>query len=374
MKVKIREAEILHADIPFKRKFKHAITARSVSNSVFLKLTLEDGTVGYGESLPREYVTGETTKSVVDNLKTIVPNRLLGYGIEDYIAAPSFIDGLGLEKGALKCVLELAVLDAYGRHFKSPVSAVIGNRVRDEVRYSGVMQSDTLPDAVRKSLAFKVYDFKFVKIKVGSGDDVKRLKIARKILGNKMNIRVDANCAWNADEAIEKIGALRPFNISAVEQPVKADDYAGLKKVSESVPETISADESLCSIDDAERLARMGACKMFNIRISKCGGIIDSLRIADIARRYNIGIQMGCQVGESGLLSAAGWHFASLFKDVSFCEGGYGRFLLKSDITREDMTIHRGGVLKGMSGPGLGVNVIEEALDAYVVEREKFER
>ncbi|MEE8360202.1 MAG: dipeptide epimerase [Candidatus Omnitrophota bacterium] len=374
MKIKIREAEILHVDIPFKKKFKHAMAARSVSNSVFLKIKLDDGTVGYGESLPREYVTGETTESVISVLKTIVPQKLLGYGIEDYREVPSFVDGLGVEKGALKCVLELAMLDAYGRYFKSSVSSVIGNRLRNEVRYSGVMQSDTLPDAIRKSLAFRIYDFKFVKIKVGSGDDVKRLKMARRILGNKMNIRVDANCAWDADEAIEKIGALRPFNISMVEQPVKADDYAGLKKVTESVPEMISADESLCSIDDAERLAMMGACKMFNIRISKCGGIIDSLRIADIAKRYNIGIQMGCQVGESGLLSAAGWHFASLFKDVSFCEGAYGKFLLKNDITKEDMTIGRGGVLKDIRGPGLGVNVNEEALDVYVVEREKFAR
>ena len=374
MKIKIKEAEILHVDLPFKNKFKHAIAARSVSNSVFLKITLENGTTGYGESLPRKYVTGETTKSVMDNLKTIVPNRLLGYGIEDYREVPSFVDGLGLEKSAVKCAVELAVLNAYGRHFKSPVSSVIGNRVRDEVRYTGVMQSDTLSDAIKKSLAFKVYDFKFIKIKVGSGDDVKRLSMARKILGKKVNIRVDANCAWGAEEAIKKIGALRPFNISMVEQPVKADDYTGLKKVTESVPEAISADESLCSIDDAERLAGMGACNMFNIRISKCGGLIDSLRIAQIAKRHNIGIQMGCQVGESGLLSAAGWHFASLFKDIAFCEGAYGKFLLKSDITKENVTFNRGGLLKGISGFGLGVNVIDKSLDNYVVERKKFAR
>ncbi|MFH1753045.1 MAG: enolase C-terminal domain-like protein [Candidatus Omnitrophota bacterium] len=374
MKIKIREAEVLRVDIPLRKKFKHSITARSVSDSVFLKIKLEDGTIGYGESLPRKYVTGETTKSVIDELKRIIPSKLLGYGVEEYRDTPSFIDGVGAESGALKCVLELAILDAYGRYFKSPISSVIGMRLRDEVRYTGVMQSDTLPDAIRKSLAFKAYDFKFVKIKVGSGDDINRLRIARKILGKKTDMRVDANCAWTADEAIEKIGAMRRFNISAVEQPVKADDYAGLKKVSDSVPETISADESLCSIDDAERLAGMGACKMFNIRISKCGGLIDSLRIAGIARRHNIGVQMGCQVGESGLLSAAGWHFASLFKELPFCEGGYGRFLLKSDITREDMTFGRGGILKDINGPGLGVNIIDEALNAYIIERERFAR
>jgi muconate cycloisomerase len=370
MKVRIKEAEILQVDLPFRKKFKHAITSRSLSSSVFLRLQLADGTVGYGESLPREYVTGETVRSVVENLKTIIAHNVLGYGIEDYREIPSFVSGLAIEKGATKCALELALLDAYGKYFKIPVSSIIGRCTRNKVSYSGVMQSDTTADAIKKSIAFKIFDLKFVKIKVGTGDDIKRLEIARKILGKKVNIRVDANCAWDVAEAIAKIEAMRRFNISAVEQPVKADDYHGLKKVTESVPETISADESICSVDDAERLAEMGACNMFNIRISKCGGLIDSLRIANIARRNNIGIQMGCQVGESGLLSAAGWHFACMSDDISFCEGAYGRFLLKNDITREDMTFGRGGILKAVTGPGLGVTVSDELLDKHIIQKE----
>lgn len=372
MKVKVREAELLQVDLPFKNKFKHAITSRGQSSSVFVKLKLEGGVVGYGESLPREYVTGETTTSVVSTLKKVIPNKVIGYGVEGYEEVPSFVGSLEIERTAAKCALELALLDAYGRHFRKPVSSLMGDRLRDSVVYSGVMQSADGLDAIRKSLAFKVFGFKYVKIKVGDGDDLKRLKIARTILGDHVNIRVDANCAWNSDEAIERINEMRRFNISSVEQPVKGNDYDELKKVTDAVPEKISADESLCSVDDAARLADLGACNIFNIRISKCGGIIDSLKIAKIAQEANIGLQMGCQVGESGLLSAAGWHFACSFTEIPFCEGAYGKFLLRNDITEEDMTFKRGGVLKGVGGPGLGVNVIEGMLDNYATTRESF--
>lgn len=370
MKIKIKEVLILRADLPLKKKFKHAITTRALSDSVFVKVVLEGGTVGYGESLPREYVTGETSQSVMDGLKKIARNNVVGYGIEDYREVSSLIDGMEIERGAARCALELALLDAYGKAFESPVSSVVGQCIRKDIYYSGVMQAGTVADAIRKSLIFKVFGFKFVKVKVGLGDDIERLRVVRKILGDYVNIRVDANCAWSADEAISRIGEMRQFGISAVEQPVKADDYHELKKVTDSVPEAIVADESLSTIDDAERLSEMAACNIFNIRLSKCGGIINSLRIADIARRNNIGIQLGCQVGESGILSAAGWHFACMSNDISFCEGAYGRYLLKKDITKEDMTIKRGGILPPVTGPGLGINVIDKALDKYIIARE----
>ncbi len=369
MKIRVKEAHILHVGLPLKKKFKHAITTRSHSDSVFLRLILEDTnrTRGYGESLPREYVTGETPSSVIEGLKAIVQHKILGYGVESYRELPSFINGLGIEKGAVKCALELALFDAYGKHFNLPISSIIGECVNETISYSGVMQAGSAIDVVKSSLAFKIFDLKFIKVKVGVGNDVDRLKIARRVLGKDADIRVDANGAWSADEAIEKIGKLRRFNISAVEQPVRPDDFHELKKVTESVRETIVADESICTVDDAERLAELEACNMFNIRLSKCGGILNSLIIANMARRNKIGIQLGCQVGESGLLSAAGWHFASILKNIAFYEGSYGKFLLKSDITEEDMTIKRGGTIGPINGPGLGVTVSDEALNRYVI-------
>lgn len=370
MSAGVEEAHILHVALPFKRRFKHALSLRSQSDSIFLKLYLVDKTVGYGESLPREYVTGETPQSVIEELKEIIRRNFLGFTINSYKEVPSFIDSLNIKGSAARCALELALLDAYGRYFKNPLSSIIGRKRQNPVIYSGVIQAGSIPNVIMTSLAFKILDLRFIKVKVGVGDDIKRLKIIRNILGKGADIRVDANCAWEPAEAIEKIISMRPYNISAIEQPVRADDYQGLKRVTDSVAEDIIADESICTIDDAQKLAGIKACNMFNIRISKCGGIFNSLKIADIAQNSGIAVQLGCQVGESGLLSAAGWHFANAKEKLSFCEGSYGRFLLKEDITKEDMTIRRGGMIGPIDGPGLGVNILDEILDRYVVSKD----
>jgi len=365
----VNRAEVYIVQLPLKSKFKHAITTRLSSDSIFVKLVLSDGTTGYGEALPREYVTGETPASVLDALEAIISKSILGRGVDDYRGVAGLVDAAGIAGGAARCALELALLDAYGRHFGASVSAITGRAGRRDFVYSGVIQADSVKDAIKKSLAFRVYGLRFVKVKVGSGDDLARLSAVRAVMGARADIRVDANCAWSADEAIERMGRMRRFGISAVEQPVKADDHNGLKKVTDAVTEKVIADESLCTVADAERLAGQRACGIFNIRISKCGGIMNSLRIADIARRNGIGLQIGCQVGESGLLSAAGWHLINALGDVVFCEGAYGRYLLKDDVTKEDITIRRGGTIRPIDGPGLGVNVLEDALKRYTTAK-----
>ncbi len=370
MNGRIRKVDIMHVSLRLKRPFKHAITARQESQSIFVKVTLSDGTTGYGESLPREYVTGETIDSVRDTLRSVIKRFVLGHYPRSYTETPALIKGLGIKQGAANCALELALLDAYGKYFELPITSIIGRRFNNSIQYSGVIGAESILSVINKSLLFKAFGIQFVKMKVGIGDDIARLSTARSILGRNVNIRVDANCAWDSDEAIRMIEKMRRFNISAVEQPVKADDYKGLKAVSDAVEEPIIADESICSIEDVEKLVRLKACDGFNIRISKCGGILNSLSIAKIARDNRISFQLGCQVGESGVLSAAGWHFASVLRDVTFCEGSYGRHLLREDVTEEDMTITRGGMVKAISGPGLGINVVDEALDRYTISKE----
>ena len=366
----VKQIDILHVNLPLKRKFKHAITERSNSESIFLRIILEDNTIGYGESLPREYVTGETIASATENLKKICQKKILNYAPKNYEDIPHFVKKLDIKGGAARCALELALLDVYGRYFRRPASSLMGARLHDTVTYSGVIQAGSIRNTIKTSFAFKIFGLRFIKVKVGIENDNKRLCIARAILGKNVNIRVDANCAWSPDEAIEKIKAMQKYNISAVEQPVAGGDHEGLKKVTDSLPQAIIADESLCTIRDAVALARLKACNIFNIRISKCGGLMNSLEIADIAQKNNIGVQLGCQVGESGLLSAAGRHFANTFEDISFCEGSYGAFLLKKDITKEDIRIHYKGIGCRISGPGLGVNVVDRLLNKYALSKD----
>ena len=374
MGVRVKRIDILEVELPFKKAFKHALRSRQSSSSVFVKIYLDDGTVGYGESLPREYVTGETTGSVCAKLKEELSSKLLGVYFSNLKEAAYFLEKLEGIDGAARCATELALLDAVGKHSGESVSSIIGEKVADEIFYSGVIPAESVTEAAVSALKMKLFGFKQVKVKVGIRDDLKRLEIIRKILGNKIDIRVDANCAWSAEKAIENIGEMRKFKISAIEQPVRADDTTGLKKVTESVSEAIIADESLRTIEDAEKLSGERACNMFNIRLSKCGGILNALKIASIARQNSVGYQLGCQVGESGILSAAGRHLACGLKNIEYFEGSYGKFLLKEDVTKEDTTFKWKGKANALGGPGLGIDVSDEILVKYTVNKYILER
>jgi muconate cycloisomerase len=210
----------------------------------------------------------------------------------------------------------------------------------------------------------------FVKIKVGNNKDLDILSQVRQTLGEEVDLRVDANGAWSAEEAEERITAMMAYGISSVEQPVAKENIKGLKRVSESVPIPVIADESVCFEQDAENLASQKACQIFNLRLSKCGGILAAARIHEIGRKQGIGAQLGCQVGETGILAAAGRHLAAS-RELLYLEGSYASYLLKEDIVNEPVSFGMGGLAQPLAGHGLGVTVNEDALQRLAVLHEK---
>ena len=151
-----------------------------------------------------------------------------------------------------------------------------------------------------------------------------------------------------------------------MEQPTPKGDFDAMQEVADFCHEPVMADESLCTVNDALRLAQIKGCDMFNIRLSKCGGIFRSMEIIGIARDQSIGYQIGCHVGESGILTAAAIHLAAVSKSLAHFEGGYSRLLLKEDIIEEDLTPRR-GIGYTLNRAGLGVTVKENTLRKYIV-------
>jgi muconate cycloisomerase len=149
------------------------------------------------------------------------------------------------------------------------------------------------------------------------------------------------------------------YNVTSLEQPVPHADVAGLRQVRSELNVPIMLDESLCCLEDAERAIAGGWCDLFNIRLSKCGGLLRSLKLAAIARQHGLGFQLGCQVGETGILSAAGRHFACNVDNIRYLEGSFDRFLVRDALTEQDLTFQYGGRGRRLAGPGLGVDINE---------------
>lgn len=382
--MKVVRCEILEVDLPFKISFKHSLHERTSSGSVFVKMIADSGEIGWGESLPREYVTGETVETVVGNLKEAFLPPVLGRRFSSWeeslecaksieVQARELKPDLPDRVGSSRCAAELALLDLAGKHFGRSVAEIFGKRKREWVEYSGVISSDSPMKVAKTCLKMRLGGLRFIKIKVGGRDDEEKVRRIRAFMGRKADLRVDANAAWKVTEAITTIQNLKKYGISSVEQPLPADDYEGLQAVTSAVSTPIMADESLCSLADAKKLVSMDGCDYFNIRISKCGGLFGAIEMAEYARNHDKGFQLGCQVGESAILSAAGRHFALGVAGFKFVEGSFGWRLLQEDIAKQDLTFRRRGIGRPLSGPGLGVDVIPEKIEPHASARHLLE-
>jgi L-Ala-D/L-Glu epimerase len=378
--------------LPLRQEIKHASAARDESVNLLVSCRLADGTIGWGEGVPREYVTGETPEGSIVRLRDTAWHGQLDrdcHGWSDVIdlcdslnLAGAQEDPRGCSANAARCAVELSILDAFGRSFGEPVSQVTRRfepaqaiyQPRQSVRYSGAVTASSPRKERISALKMRIYGFRDCKVKVGIGDDeAKRMAVIRRWLGRRAVIRIDANEAWSPEETVAKVRSLEPYKIASVEQPVSHENVGTLRDVRSRIGVPIMLDESLTSVADAEDAIRNGTCDLFNIRLSKCGGFLNSLRLAAMADAAGLGYQLGCHPGESGILSAAGRHWATTVKGIRFLEGSYDRHLLKRLLTVEDITFGYGGRAPALDGPGLGITVDDAALAAMADKRDELE-
>ncbi len=360
--------------IPFVESFAHSRATRAWCDSVVVRVEDEVGTEGFGEGVPRPYVTGETVSGMLEHLAgelwPAVAERewppLAGESdlyVLDARIPHSNLPGV-VSDSASRAALELAILDCVLRRQRQSLGTVLRPR-RPRVVYSGVIPAGPLDRALQHARQMKLIGLRQIKVKVGGDDDVARVQQIREVVGHDVSLRVDANGAWSLPRAVEVLRALAPFAIAAVEQPLPRGPVADLRWLREASPVPIMVDESLVTLADAEVLIAARAADYFNIRVSKQGGLARSLEIARRAREVGIQVQVGSQVGETAILSAAGRHLAAALDEVAFVEGSYGSLLLTEDVSVDPIRFGHGGVAPILTGPGLGVRVLLERLQKY---------
>ncbi len=391
----VRSLDLYHVRVPLRKPIRHASFERTESDNLVVRVTLVDGTVGFGEGVPRAYVTGETIESTFVSLTGFDLSQALGQPPSDFAEAVRSISGLalpeteadprGMAGNAARCALELALLDAYGRAFGASVGAAVTMAIHrpewrfprpSPVRYSGAITASSHRGEVISAWKMRLYGFLQVKVKVGVAgqNDGDRLRQMRSILGPQVDIRIDANEAWSAAEVVDRVQPLLPSCPSVLEQPVPHAEVEALREIRPELnPKNkpgrllVMLDESLCGYPDAVRAVDHRLADLLNVRLSKCGGIFPSLRIHALALRSGLGVQLGCHPGETGLLSAAGRQLASRLRGISYLEGSYDRHVLAANLIDEDITFRYGGRARPLLGPGLGVTVNPQALERMTV-------
>lgn len=380
----VRPVELIfwHVRIPFKRTIRHASFTRNQTDSLVVCCRLSDGTEGWGEGLPRPYVTGDTIDSAFEMCRQTNWAAQLGVDCADL---PAVVAACGRLEPALpqppardafgnpvRCAVELSLLDAACRVAGAPLAevtrlvpeaAAVASR-REQVRYSAALTPSSPARDWVNACKLRCYGFSQCKVKVGVArhDDVVLVALARRVLGRSCDLRVDANEAWPCAQVEEKLAALAPYGISAVEQPVPHAQVDCLADLRRRLTVPVMLDESLCSLSDGRRAIERGTCDLFNIRLSKCGGFVRSLKLAAMAHAAGLGYQLGCQVGETAILSAAGRHFAASVGGIRYLEGSYDRHLVREPLSREDLTFGYGGKARALHGPGLSITIDRAAL------------
>jgi L-alanine-DL-glutamate epimerase-like enolase superfamily enzyme len=368
----VKKLDIWHLRLGFQSPIKHNLATHQGSDNLVLRVTTADAVRGYGEGVPRGFVTGEVLDDSLSFLTEVLAPAVLTQEFHSPPALHQALEEIYRQSRADRypaafCALEMALLDAAGLTWKVPVSQLLGPKLRNSLEYSAVIPMMS-PEKMRRLFqVIRKIGMRFVKLKVGTDADLENLQLTRDELGLGVDIRVDANSAWTPSEAIPRLREMLPYHISAVEQPVAKSDFAGLKQVREALPIPVIADESLCTEADAAGLIELQACQIFNIRLSKCGGLGAATRVRKMAEQAGILCQVGCHVGETSILAAAGRQFALTVPQLSFVEGSFSPFVLLRDVVAPPVAFNGGGIAYELPGPGLGIEVLEGSLDELAV-------
>lgn len=378
-RMRIKTCTIYALRIPFVETFAHSAKSRGFSDSIVVRLESQDGHTGYGEGVARAYVTGETVETSIEQIRKVLWPAIAAHDYEELMpdsdplkalapldeSLPSQTSDGVIAFNAARAAVEIALVDCLLRSQKISLAEILPPR-RSSVTYSGVISSGSIENASARARQFKLFGIREIKIKIVDKDGIKSVRAVRDVLGDEARLRVDANGAFNAALAIEVAEALAPFKVEIFEQPVARKRSAcELREVRMQSPIPVMADESLVTEQDARSLIEMRACDYFNLRLSKCGGFQQTLSMARMAEGAGVRMQLGSQVGETAILSAAGRHLAAHLDDLSFVEGSYGKLLLTEDVSRDPLHFGHAGFARTLRGPGLGIQVREDVLRKY---------
>ncbi len=339
-------------------KWRFALGANPTTEGFIVALHSDDGVTGYGYASATPHM-GATSGSLDAALKRFEP-LLIGRDatkIEETLAA---LDRELQANNQAKAAVDCALHDLNARAQGVPLVELLGGEVRDEVpilRILGLKTPDEMAVQAQKLVA---RGYRYLKIKL-EGDvelDVARVRAIRGKVGDDIHLTVDANQSYSVEDAIRALSRMAEFNIDLAEQPVKADYFAGLKSVTDSVAVAVEADESANSLEAVMRLVSDHVVDAVSLKIPKLGGLRNTLAAARICEAGGIRYRMGAAVG-SRLLSAQAMHLAAALPRMDYaCElGEFDRLL---DDPFEGIEI-QDGRLKLPQGPGSGVSLKRRA-------------
>ena len=340
--MQVDSAQLYRMRLPFRQSFKHALAERQSSESLLLHLTASvDGEVvsGFGEALPRAYVSGETLEQTEAAIRQFLPalSQVAFQSVGDIARFCEAFESRFEQQQCARTLLELALLDLLSKVRKTPLADWFGGLQAGRIQYSAVV-SDEAPTALAK-LVEQMRGFAVGPLKLKVGRDLKRIHQQLELLRTAYpdnDIRLDANGAWEDVPAADAAQIIERFAISCLEQPAIVTDTQALVTVHGRIKSRcdvrIVLDEQVRLRPVLQQLIQAQVLDCLNIKISKVGGLLNALQFHQMASAAGLQCQLGANVGESSLMTSAAQLFAGLTGDLIYHEGAYGTLLLEQDL------------------------------------------
>ena len=362
----IRRIEVFGVAVPLVGAgFKNAYITKKTQKSAVVRITAEDGAVGLGNIDPSPGYSVDT----IEHSLTVMRDRLapavraLDAGNPHHV-----VDAMDEALGGFldaKAAIEMACIDLTARRLGIPVHQYLGGAVIDRVRFNawiGILPPD---EAALEARKWFDRGFRSAKIKVGGGirADRERVKAVRESVGPEMRLRADANAGYSVDDAISLGRALEPFGMQLLEQPVAADDLAGLARVRQAIGIPVMADESIVDHKSLIDVIRADAADVVKLKVMKQGGLLKCRRMVDTAAAAGIGVVIGHGFG-LGVNTLAEIMLAATSHAVIDGLECVGPLKTADDIVVNKLDLTSGEIALP-AGPGLGAVLDDEKVRQY---------
>ena len=364
--MKITEVRIGRISVPLRTPFKTALRTVNSVEDVVVEIHTDCGAVGYGEAPPTGVITGDTTSAIIGAIQDHIAKNILGKDVDEFEDLLQLVQKCIVHNSSAKAAVDMALWDLYGQLYQIPAYKLMGGAKKQIVTDLTISVND--PEImVRDALNALERGYDCLKMKVGVNPelDVARLSAVRNAVGKDVTIRIDANQAWTPKQAVKILNSMQELglDIELVEQPVKAHDFEGLKYVTERSYVPVLADESVFSPEDAMTIMKMGAADLINIKLMKCGGLYNALKIASAAEVFGVECMIGCML-EAKIAVNAAVHLACA-KNIITKVDLDGPVLCREDpiiggavFTEKRITVS--------DEPGLGIKGIEPGRLVYI--------
>lgn len=363
MKITRIDAKIV--DLPLSRPFKMSGVEISVSENVFARVETDNGLVGWGEASSSPAMTGETVESMVAAVEYLSP-FMVGRDPAAFHENLAEMDWRLYGNASAKTVLEMAFYDLAGKAAQKPVSELLGGTKRTRVPIVHMLATGDIEIDVAEAAGYAKAGVTNMKIKVGGkpvAQDIERTLAIRDAVKDGVQLSADCNQGWSREEAItfaEAASAALDF----LEQPVMGHDVEGMAQIAAVASCAIAADEGLHSVGDIHKHHDMKAAEGGSIKMIKLGGLTRAYEGTVLFEKLGMKVNLAGKTAESSVSSAAVLQIAGAAPSIAWGVSPTTPFL-KGDIVDNPIKVINGRA-DIPSGPGLGVEVNEDALAEFV--------